>query len=540
MWRGESPKAEADINRPMLNQRDHWTRLGRQQRKKFKTEQKEHLSKRTRKQKEVFASGADSLSSFEAERIRNKRERNESGKDFSKSGSEIDSRYSGSDFRTTSMHSSGNRFDTEAAGCETEVPPKKRKRQPDFKGSENECGDGGSECSRGVRSGTSRDLSSGSVENKQQRSEADGVMKNDGHAGSSNNNYSPAPLFIIPRDSIKDFHFSDYEPGSYERVARRRRKWLRDNWSVEDDLSLLGDCTPLIFCQCHRPSKRAAVLAELNVPVLDPSHLKELRNMAQEEDFKVTFYGTAVHVKGNEYDYLVTYHDPGLPMHNTPPLLTHALSLAINQSAGVEELVGVDVEQVAVVTTFAGYTLFHYSQHTKLNALERLHILAQVMKAVRRIHDNNHVHNNIRLSSVCLAPEGRCSATGRRNFKATLTDFTLCRQRRTPLLRDTGDNPGFYPWMCPEVLRGARCSEYSDVYSVGRLAAILETRRYPYPGNLKTWVADATASKSLVRQPLRRGLRYVQRFTKALLELHRRHPLSPEAENESLGGTSEG
>lgn len=161
---------------------------------------------------------------------------------------------------------------------------------------------------------------------------------------------------------------------------------------------------------------------------------------------------------------------------------------------GVQQLVGVCVENRSLLTKFAGHSI----DTQKINQHSLMTILKQLAKIVDEINSLDIHHNDLKCANVCV----QRTAAGP---KVTVIDFGLATTASSPLLDEPmGPREAQkYPWVAPEVLAGESSSSASDTFSVAFVARTLfNEAKLTMPSRLDSWVNDALSPNPVVRPTL--------------------------------------
>lgn len=129
-----------------------------------------------------------------------------------------------------------------------------------------------------------------------------------------------------------------------------------------------------------------------------------------------------------------------------------------------------------------GETLSSRLTRGKLDKAEALEIARQLCSAVAEAHRSGVLHRDLKPGNVILCRNKDGSA------RAVITDFGLCSDEAI-----AGEVEGGTPsYMSPELLRGEKASQASDVFSLGAILYEMITGQRPFP---------ASDSKGMARPP---------------------------------------
>jgi serine/threonine protein phosphatase PrpC len=101
---------------------------------------------------------------------------------------------------------------------------------------------------------------------------------------------------------------------------------------------------------------------------------------------------------------------------------------------------------------------------------EVVRLSADVVDAVRYLHDRNIIHRDIKLSNAKVDASGA----------VRLLDFGIAKGPGSPALTTVGSVIGTLQALAPEQLDGAPASERTDIWSLGVLVYELATGRHPF------------------------------------------------------------
>ncbi len=105
--------------------------------------------------------------------------------------------------------------------------------------------------------------------------------------------------------------------------------------------------------------------------------------------------------------------------------------------------------------------------HSKLSWEERIQITVYIVRALKRIHDENAIHRDLHSGNLLQSP---------RTFNWRIGDFGFCGPVNKPLNSIYGN----LPYIAPEVIVGKEYTKASDIYSVGMLMWEISSGRPPF------------------------------------------------------------
>lgn len=135
---------------------------------------------------------------------------------------------------------------------------------------------------------------------------------------------------------------------------------------------------------------------------------------------------------------------------------------------------GSENDQPYLATEYmAGGSLDSYFKNPReINLKQSLHIINQVANALDYAHQQNIIHRDIKLENILTDGKGRFA----------VTDFGIARALDETRLTATGGILGTPYYMSPEQAIGDPLDWRTDLYSLGVMAYLLFTGRYPFTG----------------------------------------------------------
>jgi len=119
-------------------------------------------------------------------------------------------------------------------------------------------------------------------------------------------------------------------------------------------------------------------------------------------------------------------------------------------------------------------SLFEYIHlhKQKLTENEILNIAYELAVALKYLHSRKICHCDLKSSNILLDE----------NNKVKVSDFGLSRLKNIFLLSENKGRIGTPHWMPPEIMKGHKYEEWSDVFSFGMIMWEMITREIPYYG----------------------------------------------------------
>ena len=192
-------------------------------------------------------------------------------------------------------------------------------------------------------------------------------------------------------------------------------------------------------------------------------------------------------------------------------LLNEATNLSQLQVDGVQRLVGVCVQSRQLITRYAGVTSTTYKK-TYPSFVHVASVCLQVSRALQRIHQQGHVHCDIKADNICVSQ-------GKGGPVATIIDVGLATSIGScsvvPVWKGCMEG---LPWVAPELIKyNSPCTEASDVYSLAiwmKRVGLLKM-----PAQCSTRAVKSLISKTLLHDPNERPS--LASIIKALKALHK-------------------
>ncbi|MDZ4857471.1 MAG: serine/threonine-protein kinase [Candidatus Hydrogenedentes bacterium] len=117
-----------------------------------------------------------------------------------------------------------------------------------------------------------------------------------------------------------------------------------------------------------------------------------------------------------------------------------------------------------------GPDMKYYLENRTWNLEERLVIVAQICNGLQYIHDQGFTHHDLKPGNILFTRKG----------VAKLSDYSLCRPRALPFL-DSGLVEQITPmYVAPEIIRGEKATNRSDIYSLGIALYLMFAGKLPF------------------------------------------------------------
>ncbi|XP_042227734.1 serine/threonine-protein kinase svkA-like [Homarus americanus] len=172
---------------------------------------------------------------------------------------------------------------------------------------------------------------------------------------------------------------------------------------------------------------------------------------------------------------------------------------------GTQKLVGAYLEKTLIMTEYAGEPLDQYINKHNLGLDKLESIILQLAKITEQMISRGLAHNDIKADNICII-------TKEDDVKVTLIDFGLGTKLGEKVYKSSIPLEKIRQlfWMAPEVVRGGKVSENSDIYSLAKLFNFIKGEN-KLPAHIKRWIADAENEDPDMRPTLER---LISRITK--------------------------
>ncbi|KAK7070781.1 hypothetical protein SK128_025496 [Halocaridina rubra] len=169
---------------------------------------------------------------------------------------------------------------------------------------------------------------------------------------------------------------------------------------------------------------------------------------------------------------------------------------------GCQKIFSTSPKNLMMVSEYAGRNLSAIIRNKRTYSSSGILCIAhQITTLVCELVDNGYLHNNIKAENICILEQ-----------RATLMDFKTMTRHNAKVLR----NPDLIPEskfnLAPEILRGGRCTEKSEVFSLCRLISdmLCKIKRDRFP-NLEVALTAGMSPEAVNRPWLRTIEKEVQR-----------------------------
>ena len=139
-----------------------------------------------------------------------------------------------------------------------------------------------------------------------------------------------------------------------------------------------------------------------------------------------------------------------------------------------------DGQQYLAMEYVAGLDLKRYiKEHYPLSNEEAVHIMGQILLAMRLAHTRGIVHRDLKPQNILLTPDGT----------AKVTDFGIAVAFAETSLTQTNSMLGSVHYLSPEQARGSKATVQSDIYAMGIIFYEMLTGHIPYDGDSAVTIA---------------------------------------------------
>lgn len=233
------------------------------------------------------------------------------------------------------------------------------------------------------------------------------------------------------------------------------------------------------------------------VRLIKAKTLETLRKCGDTEALGRGAYGSCTKTDAFDVKVAVKKFSKDIPVNCIIQELT---GLKTNQGPGVQEIVGFCPETCELVSAFSGISLEECIQQELVTPQKAACILHQVMLIVRNMLKRNQCHNDIKPGNICV------KGISTQYPKVTLIDFGLATSLGEYIYEDAGEEEDYrFQWLAPEMRRGGKCSEASEVYSISHLARRLAPAE-TYSTIVEEWLDKGTSHLPKDRSKLSFGI----------------------------------
>jgi serine/threonine protein kinase len=110
---------------------------------------------------------------------------------------------------------------------------------------------------------------------------------------------------------------------------------------------------------------------------------------------------------------------------------------------------------------------------------EKLEILGNIIKGLKKIHENKMVHRDFHTGNILISINDKANfvKSGKPMVNLYITDMGLCGEVDNI---DGSNVYGVMPFVAPEVLKGKPYTQAADIYSFGMIMYFMATGRQPF------------------------------------------------------------
>ena len=131
---------------------------------------------------------------------------------------------------------------------------------------------------------------------------------------------------------------------------------------------------------------------------------------------------------------------------------------------------------------------YHITKYKRFSEEQTRFFIANMIHALRYIHDNNVIHRDIKPENLVMDDKGYIR----------VTDFGIAKENNGNNSSESSGTPGY---MAPEIIRGRNHSFAVDFFAVGIIGYEFMLGRRPYNGNDRKQIKDQMLNKAAFISP---------------------------------------
>lgn len=174
---------------------------------------------------------------------------------------------------------------------------------------------------------------------------------------------------------------------------------------------------------------------------------------------------------------------------------------------GVQKICGVCVNLFCLVTEFAGIPLYEcYNFKDESHCRKILSVIRDVSIIISRVHARGYSHLDLHPSNILISPTS-----------TTIIDFGFALKHGERHDCVSSSNSNIY-FTAPEILHSLPCTTYADVFSIGRIMALipknnimLQMGKYAYDA-ISQWIHQSQSKRYCDRPKLSHLIRILDKL----------------------------
>ncbi|KAK8719712.1 hypothetical protein OTU49_013841 [Cherax quadricarinatus] len=178
-------------------------------------------------------------------------------------------------------------------------------------------------------------------------------------------------------------------------------------------------------------------------------------------------------------------------------LLKETKSLVrVKDIKGTQFLVGVEIQDCLLLTTYDGLPLYEYYNQDLLNQDNILDIVESLCQTVKQLDSHGLSHNDIKSDNICVKDT-------KHGPKTSLIDFGNVTEKNMILYRQplTKKQRKYLDWVAPEVRESKPATSTSDAYSIAKLfQEQRDALEMTLPKPMEKWILECQ-KKNPVERP---------------------------------------